>query len=128
MRVSDGHALRRISPEELADALTAEDLSTCGQKWLARFTPFFTAREGKQAGCQHRLFFSQIEFCDNLVFRRRGDCLYQRLTISCEPSASHSPHPSNENKILPDAPHNGLRFFADGVAKKWPLRGSLKLG
>jgi SnoaL-like protein len=41
--------------QELADALTAEDLSTCGQKWLARFTPFFTARERKQAGCQHRL-------------------------------------------------------------------------
>jgi hypothetical protein len=24
--------------------------------------------------------------------------------------------------------HKGLRFFADGAAKKWPLRGSLKLG
>jgi hypothetical protein len=23
---------------------------------------------------------------------------------------------------------NGLRFFADGAAKKWPLRGSLKVG
>src|SRR5260370_35101817 len=56
--------------QELVDALTAEDLLTCGQKWLARFTPFFTARERKQAGCQHRLFFSQIEFCDNLIFLR----------------------------------------------------------
>jgi hypothetical protein len=67
--------------QELADALTAEDLSTCGQKWLARFTPFFTARERKQAGCQHRLFFSQIEFCDNLIFRRRAalDKLGERL-------------------------------------------------
>ena len=120
MRVSDGHALRRISPEELADALTAEDLSTCGQKWLARFTPFFTAREGKQAGCQHRLFFSQIEFCDNLVFRRRGDCLYQRLTISCEPSASHSPHPSNENKILLDAPITAYAFSQRGLRKSGP--------
>ena len=26
------------------------------------------------------------------------------------------------------AAHNGLRFFADRAAKKWPLRGSLKLG
>jgi len=26
----------------------------------------------------------------------------------------------NENK----KPHNGLRFFADCAAKKWPLRGS----
>jgi hypothetical protein len=24
--------------------------------------------------------------------------------------------------------YNGLRFFADRAAKKWPLRGSLKLG
>jgi hypothetical protein len=23
---------------------------------------------------------------------------------------------------------NELRFFTDGAAKKWPLRGSLKLG
>ncbi len=76
--------LRCTRPErlqELADALTAEDLSTCGQKWLARFTPFFTVRERQQAGCQHRLFFSQIEFCDNLIFRRRAalDKLGERL-------------------------------------------------
>ncbi len=56
--------------QELADSLTAEDLLSCGQKWLARFTPFFSERERKQAGCQHRLFFSQIEFCDNLIFHR----------------------------------------------------------
>ncbi len=67
--------------QELADTLTAEDLTSCGQKWLARFTPFFTARERQQAGCQHRLFFSQIEFCDNLIFRRRAalDKLGERL-------------------------------------------------
>src|SRR5216684_1476551 len=36
--------------QELANSLTAEDLLNCGQKWLARFTPFFTERERKQAG------------------------------------------------------------------------------
>lgn len=53
----------------------------CGQKWLARITPFFTAREREHAGCQHRLFFSQVEYCDNLIFRRRAalDNLGQRL-------------------------------------------------
>src|SRR5438270_184794 len=56
--------------QELADTLTAEDLSSCGQKWLARFTPFFSEPERRQAGCQHRLFFSQVEFCDNLIFHR----------------------------------------------------------
>src|SRR6266851_4561324 len=67
--------------QELANSLTAEDLLSCGQKWLARFTPFFTERERKQAGCQHRLFFSQIEFCDNLIFDRRTalDKLGERL-------------------------------------------------
>src|ERR1700748_3020476 len=46
--------------QELADTLTAEDLSSCGQKWLPRF-PFFSERERGQAGCQHRLFFSQVD-------------------------------------------------------------------
>ena len=67
--------------QELADQLTPHDLVACGQKWLARFTPFFTAAEREHAGCQHRLFFAQVEFCDNLVFRRRAalDKLGERL-------------------------------------------------
>ena len=58
--------------QELADSLTAQDLLRCGQKWLAAFTPFFTSQERRQAGCQHRLFFSQVELCDNLIFFRRA--------------------------------------------------------
>src|SRR5216684_1582596 len=67
--------------QELADSLTPRDLVTCGQKWLARLTPFFTAKEREHAGCQHRLFFAQIEFCDNLIFHRRAalDRLGDRL-------------------------------------------------
>ena len=67
--------------QKLADSLTPRDLVTCGQKWLARLTPFFTASEREHAGCQHRLFFSQVEFCDNLIFRRRSalDKLGERL-------------------------------------------------
>ena len=67
--------------QELADQLMPRDLVTCGQKWLARFTPFFSAAEREQAGCQHRLFFAQTEFCDNLVFHRRAalDRLGERL-------------------------------------------------
>jgi hypothetical protein len=62
-------------------ALTPHDLVACGQKWLACFTPFFTAAEREQAGCRHRLFFAQTEFCDNLVFHRRAalDKLGERL-------------------------------------------------
>jgi hypothetical protein len=46
--------------QQLADSLTAKDLLTCGQKWLAYFTPFFTEAERKEAGCQHRLFLAQV--------------------------------------------------------------------
>jgi hypothetical protein len=67
--------------QELANSLTPRDLVTCGQKWLAHLTPFFSATEREDAGCRHRLFFSQVEFCDNLVFRRRAalDKLGERL-------------------------------------------------
>jgi hypothetical protein len=67
--------------QELADELTPRDLVSCGQKWLACFTPFFTPAERDEAGCRHRLFFAQTEFCDNLVFHRRAalDKLAERL-------------------------------------------------
>jgi hypothetical protein len=67
--------------QELADELSARDLVICGQKWLACFTPFFTPAEREHAGCHHRLFFAQTEFCDNLVFHRRAalDKLGERL-------------------------------------------------
>jgi len=67
--------------QELADSLCSRDLLTCGRKWLNTFTPFFTERERKQAACQHRLFFAQVEYCDNLIFHRRAalDKLGERL-------------------------------------------------
>src|SRR6516225_4265984 len=76
--------LRCAHPEklqELADSLTPHDLLECGQKWLACLTPFFKESERKTCGCQHRLFFSQVEYCDNLIFHRRAalDHLDQRL-------------------------------------------------
>src|SRR5881396_2689126 len=76
LKCRDPHRL-----QELADSLTARDLASCAEKWLARFTPFFTARERQDAGCRHRLFFAQVEYCDNLIFHRRAalDGLGQRL-------------------------------------------------
>jgi hypothetical protein len=67
--------------QELADSLTSRDLLQCGLKWLAAFTPFFTAAERTGAGCAHRLFFSQAEYCDNLIFFPRAavDETMQRL-------------------------------------------------
>jgi hypothetical protein len=57
--------------QQVADSLTPKDLLACGQKWLAAFTPFFTQQERKHSGCQHRLFFAQVEYCHNLIFSRR---------------------------------------------------------
>jgi len=67
--------------QKLADSLTPQDLLRCGQKWLAAFTPFISDRERRHAGCQHRLFFAQVEYCDNLIFHRRAavDELTERL-------------------------------------------------
>jgi hypothetical protein len=81
---SSNACLRCANParlQELADSLTARDLLQCGQKWLAAFTPFITDKERRHAGCQHRLFFAQVEYCDNLIFHRRAavEELTQRL-------------------------------------------------
>jgi hypothetical protein len=67
--------------QQLADSLQPQDLIRCGQKWLAQLVPFFTAAERKHGGCQHRLFFSQVEYCDNLIFKRRAplEALCNRL-------------------------------------------------
>src|SRR6266702_2106878 len=59
---SDPEALQK-----LADSLTADDLQCCGQKWLRQLTPFFTPRERRDAGVEHRLFFSQAEYCEHVA-------------------------------------------------------------
>jgi hypothetical protein len=76
LQCADTQALQHI-----ADSLSPRDLVRCGQKWLPKLTPFFTAREREQAGVQHRLFFAQVEYCDNLIFSRRAalDELCERL-------------------------------------------------
>jgi hypothetical protein len=67
--------------QQLADSLQPQDITRCGQRWLTYLVPFFTARERRQAGVQHRLFFAQVEYCDNLIFKRRAalDRLGERL-------------------------------------------------
>lgn len=67
--------------QALADSLTARDLERCGQRWLPTLTAFFTPTERRQAACHHRLFFAQVEYCDNLIFHRRAalDALGERL-------------------------------------------------
>jgi hypothetical protein len=65
--------------QTLADSLTPRDLERCGQKWLRLLVPFFTPTERRV--CGHRLFFAQVEYCDNAIFQRRAplDALSERL-------------------------------------------------
>jgi hypothetical protein len=65
----------------MADSLTAEDLRRCGHKGINRLIPFFSGSERREHGCWHQLFFAQVEYCDNLIFRRRAalDQLGDRL-------------------------------------------------
>src|SRR5437762_3555608 len=67
--------------QRLADSLSADDVIACGNKWVRQFVPFFTAPERRQGGCWHRLFFAQVEYCDNQIFPRRAalDELGERL-------------------------------------------------
>jgi hypothetical protein len=80
-----GNAFRRCSDpaalQEIADSLTANDLMRCGHKWLKRLIPFFRGSERREHGCWHQLFFAQVEYCENLIFRRRAalDQLGDRL-------------------------------------------------
>jgi hypothetical protein len=65
--------------QTLADSLAPRDLQRCATKWLRTLVPFFTPTERRV--CAHRLFFAQVEYCDNLIFHRRAalDALGDRL-------------------------------------------------
>lgn len=67
--------------QQMADSLTADNLIRCGHKWINRLIPFFQAKERREAGCWHQLFFAQTEYCENLIFRQRAalDELGERL-------------------------------------------------
>ena len=67
--------------QTLADSFSAGHVIAMATKWLAYLTPFFTPEERKEHNCFHRLYFSQVEYCDNLIFRRRAvlDALQERL-------------------------------------------------
>ena len=67
--------------QKMADSLTSDDLTRCGHKWINRLVPFLQAKERREAGCWRQLFFAQVEYCENLIFRQRAalDELGERL-------------------------------------------------
>src|SRR5215468_360107 len=54
---------------------------------------FFTRKEREQTGYLDRLFFSQVEYCDNLIFKRRValDNLGERISTASICVASSTP-------------------------------------
>ena len=53
------------------DSLSPEQLVTRCRRWVSYLAPFFTAREREQ-GLPAPAFSTQVEYCDNLIFRRRA--------------------------------------------------------
>ena len=66
--------------QQLADAWTPDMIQRCAEKWLSQLIWFFSKKE-QHLGLKHRLFFSQVEYCNNITFRRRAclDRVGQRL-------------------------------------------------
>ena len=76
------------------------------------FSPRIAGHIGLQSRSLQRLALNQARsMAPGLNERLRA-----RITIGLSP------------QLLPARSRNELRFFTDGAAKKWPLRGSLKLG
>jgi hypothetical protein len=67
--------------QQLADGFTSGDLDGPVQRWLHERVPFYTANPGRTSDDVYRLFSSQVEYCTNLVFSRRGalDRMAERL-------------------------------------------------
>lgn len=82
-RQSDHCFLDCAAPQRLqtlADALNPHDSTTVVESWLAQLLPYFSAAE-RQQGYRHRLYMTQIEYCQNLRFDQRAalDRLFNRL-------------------------------------------------
>jgi hypothetical protein len=67
--------------QQLADSLSANHVIACAQRWLSRLAPPLINANGQRAARDYRLFFSQTEFCTNIIFNRRAplDQLSERL-------------------------------------------------
>lgn len=66
--------------QQLSDRFSWKDITICADRWFSRLVPFFTDAS-RNHGCRHSLFSSQVEYCTNLVFKRRRalDGLCERL-------------------------------------------------
>jgi hypothetical protein len=67
--------------QELADQFAPEHIVPFAHRWLAQLVPTLTPAEQRRHGYGFRLFVSQVEYCDNLLFHERAalDHLHERL-------------------------------------------------
>jgi hypothetical protein len=66
--------------QQLSDRFSWKSITICADRWFSRLVPFFTDAS-RDHGCRHSLFSSQVEYCTNFIFKRRGalDRLCERL-------------------------------------------------
>jgi len=66
--------------QALADALSPEAITAVVESWLTRLLPYFSSAE-RQQGYRHRLYMTQMEYCQNLIFHQGAalDRLFNRL-------------------------------------------------
>ena len=67
--------------QELADQFSHEHIVPFAHRWLAQLVPTLTPSEQRRQGYGFRLFVSQVEYCDNILFHERValDRLHERL-------------------------------------------------
>lgn len=66
--------------QELSDTFAASAVVHTVETWLARLLPLFSEAE-RQQGYRHQLYMAQMEYCHNLIFKKRVlvDRLFERL-------------------------------------------------
>ncbi|GAC1540178.1 MAG: hypothetical protein NVS2B4_19780 [Ramlibacter sp.] len=68
--------------QQLADGMTPTDLEVPIQRWLRQLVPFYASADpNRVSDLVYRLFFSQVEYCTNLMFKERAaiDRIAERL-------------------------------------------------
>lgn len=67
--------------QELADQFSHEHILPFAHRWLAQLVPTLTPADQRRQGYGFRLFVSQVEYCDNIIFHERAalDRLHERL-------------------------------------------------
>ena len=67
--------------QELADGFAPTHIIPFAHRWLAQLVPTLTPTEQRRHGYGFRLFVSQVEYCDNIIFHEHAalDRLQERL-------------------------------------------------